>query len=278
MKAAGPARFLAAIYIVFILTICLNAAVFCGAPPENNARSIYIGDIISLELKYTDIWGARINADELRERFGAFETVDLKETPDGWLLSLRTFETGEHIINIGGTEIIIEVRSTLTDIDKSGLFEPGAYVLGPGFYFRWRPALFIALTVFGLSGCYILVKFILKKKEKALSPRMLFYKRSGALSDGDALFFVRLTFYFKEYIEGVYGRRIIGKTSKEITDELRTIPGLAGDLAPVGEWLAICDRYKFTGMETTAEQKIVHRNELRDLVAAIDARAEGGAA
>jgi len=255
-----------------------KTAVYCGAPPENGARSIYIGDIIALELKYTDMWGARISAEELREAFGAFEILDSRENPDGWLLSMRTFETGEHIINIGGTEIYVEVRSTLTDIDNGGLFEPGAYVLDPGFYLRWRLALFIALTVFGLSGCYILVKFILRKKEKALSPRMLFYKRSGALSDGDALFFVRLTFYFKEYIEGVYGRRVIGKTSGEITEELKTIPEIAEDMAPIGDWLAICDKYKFTGVEATVEQKIVHRNDLRDLVAAMDARAEGGAA
>ena len=91
-------------------------------------RNIYVGDLIELKIT-TEV----LTEDEVREKFRDFEIVDLKTVSDGFLITIRTFEAGEKIINIGSSEIVITVKSTLEEIDRSEPFEGIRALKAPDF-------------------------------------------------------------------------------------------------------------------------------------------------
>ena len=234
-------------------------------------RSVYIGDIITLE-----VTARGLSAEDVEERLHAFEIVDFIAEGDGYLISIRTFEPGEQRIILGDKEIVIDVRSTLDDIARDDIFEADISVIESGFIFHWRLLFYIALGMLALSGGFVLWKAIKKRSGERQSPIQLFLRRSARLSSGDDNYFVDLTFYFKEYLEALYGRRIIGKTSDEIIGELEAIEPLGAMLPEMRGWLAECDRLKFTGVTVAAEVKEGHCGKLLDLAQRIDARANSG--
>jgi superfamily II helicase len=81
---------------------------------------------------------------------------------------------------------------------------------------------------------------------------------------------VDLTFYFKEYLEKTYKFRIIGKTTNEIIEELRVINALEHYLIEIKKWLTECDRFKFTGIIITSDEKRSHFNELLKIAEKIE--------
>jgi hypothetical protein len=263
---------------LLLLIIAAVVLVFTGTTgnvedPENqnaakSVRNIYIGDIITLK-----ITSRAFGAEEFERLFQGFEIVEIRDEPDGYLLSLRTFNVGERKILLGNKEIVINVRSTLNDIKRDSIFEGDVWVIRPGFIFYWRILLYVSAGVFTLSGGLVMLRIITKRKAKALSPLGLFIKRCAALSadnDFNDNYFVDLTFYFKEYIETRYQCRIIGKTSAEIISALREIQALDAFLHEIQEWLIECDRMKFTGIEVSAEEKKGHYVKLNKLVERID--------
>lgn len=236
-----------------------------GALPES--RSIYVGDIITLEIA-----AGSMSAEAIREAFGDFEIMALKETSKGFLLSLRTFETGAHAARIGDKEIVIHVASTLEDIDRDGVFEGGTEVLGPGFSFPWRVLFYVVAGVCILSGGFVLVRFALRRKAKAPLPYPLFLRRAGALSAQSDRYLVDLTHAFKAYIEGLYPCPVLGKTTAETLRALKGIAPLKATLPDIQAWLTECDRLKFTGVQASEKQKQAHGDALLALAAQIHAR------
>jgi hypothetical protein len=275
-----PVRLLLAVTAVLAIIGNVGSTDTENPDAAESVRNIYIGDIISLK-----VTSLSIKAEELQNMFQDFEIVEIKQEPDGYLLSLRTFKTGERKVLLGNKEIIINVSSTLDDIERESIFEGDTWVIKPGILFYWRILLYVAAGVFALSGGFVLVSVIKKRKAKALSPLQLFIKRSSALSADDDFndnYFVDLTFYFKEYLEARHQCRItsegasagtigyIGKTSVEIINELMKIQALDAFIPEIHGWLTECDRMKFTGMEVSAENKKGHCAILIDLVERID--------
>jgi len=68
-------------------------------------RNIYVGDLIELK-----VITHAFSEEEMRERFSEFEIVALESKTDGYLLTLRTFETGEKTVQLGDKEIVIHVN------------------------------------------------------------------------------------------------------------------------------------------------------------------------
>ena len=236
---------------------------------SSGSRAIYIGDIITLNIM------AGISEEQLAEKFSGFEITEIKNIPGGYALSMRTFMTGEHRIVIGNKEIVINIRSAAEDIERNGLFDGDARVIGPGFPFYWRAVFYAAACGFALTGAFLLFAALQKERAKNISPRKLFMMRSGALSVYDRNFFVDLTYCFKEYIGSVHKRKIIGKTSAEIIEELSDIGQLESFIPEIKKWLADCDRMKFTGIEPSAEEKRGHCSALIGLVREIDEKNTG---
>jgi len=231
-------------------------------------RNIYVGDIIALQIENSEF-----SSEELTEKFKDFEIVEIKEKSGGYSVSVRTFDVGERKIFLGNKEVIINVQSTLDDIDREDIFEGGERITEPGFSFHWRILFYISAGIFVLSGGFVLLKIlinIIKRKIKIQTPRQLFLSRSGSLSSENDNYLVDLTYYFKEYLESLYQCRIIGKTSAEIINELKDMQNLETMLAEIQEWLTECDRLKFTGVHISSEEKQGHYKNLIDLVEKID--------
>ena len=242
-----------------------------GNASPGEERSIYVGDIITLK-----VTAKGLSADDVAERFHAFEIVEISEEGDGFLISVRTFVTGEQRIILGEKEIVIDVRSTLDDIVRDDIFEADRFAIEPGLIFHWRLLFYVSGGIFALSGGFVLWKAMKNRNGKKMSPLESFLRRSGSLSADEDNYFVDLTFYFKEYLQAMYKCRIIGKTSDEIIGELNNIKPLGAMLPDIREWLTECDRLKFTGVTASAGEKQEHFGRLLVLAQRIDAQAVAG--
>ena len=247
--------------ILFALTALLLIALLvqcsCAVWASEDARNIYIGDVITLRVSSREN-----SAEELKGKFKAFEIVEFKDENGEYLISLRTFEIGEHKILLGDKEIVINIQSTLNDIQRESIFEGDTAVTEPGYLFHWDVLFYISAGVFILSGGYVLINSLLKGRIAALSPHQVFLQRSGALSVENDDYFVDLTFYFKEYLGSLYQCRIIGKTSAEIMNVLKGINPLGNMLPGINKWLTECDRLKFTGVNVSLATKKEHYEAL----------------
>lgn len=242
--------------ILFIIIFFLLPA----APVQAEERNIYVGDLIELKITTT-----AYSPEELREIFSGFEIVALEQTPDGAVLSLRTFETGEKTIVLGDKQIVIRVHSTLEDIQRDDVFEGDLKVRSPGFRPDWRIPSGLSALVFFLSGGFLLVKLLQKRKPATPIERFFRAIDGVSLESRDAP--VQLTMCLKLYLESRFSIRIRGKTSGEIMKELNGIPELQENLFEIRLWLEECDELKFSGKEVSLK-----RNQ--DLCAALKALVE----
>jgi len=257
-------NFISALLAIILLLIS------APLPVSAETRNIYVGDIIALQIETRDF-----SAEELTEKFNDFEIIEIKDYPGGYSVSMRTFITGEHKIILGGREIIINVSSTLDDIQREGLFEGDSRVAEPGFIFHWRIIFYISAGIFILSGGFILLKIFMKRKIIPETPIKIFLRRSDSLSPDDDNYFVDLTFYFKEYIGSIYKCKIIGKTSVEIIKELKKIKALNNDmLREIYIWLIACDKLKFSGVKVSDDEKQEQCDKLIELAEKIDMQKE----
>lgn len=229
-------------------------------------RPLYVGDLI--ELKITTL---AFSEEEIREKFHDFEIVALEKKPDGYQLTLRTFETGEKVIQLGDKEIIIDVRSTLEQHDRDDVFEGSSDVLKPGFSPDARIFAGLAALLFLVSGGILLGKALRKRKLSRLTPLQRFLKAVNQVSLDHKDAFVQLTFCLKEYLETSFSLRIRGKTSREILRELTPVEELQKLLAGIRSWLEECDCLKFSGNEGSVEKRQELFLALKELAEKIDA-------
>ena len=273
-------RILCLLAVLLLILLSVPAIVYVGSSKAaeerstlENGRNIYVGDIIRLE-----ITAEGISAGELREKFSDFEIMELKEEPERYVITICTFEPGEYKVLLGNKEIVINVESTLDDIPREDIFEGGTQVMEAGVSFHWRILFHISLSIFVLSGGFILLKILKKRKAKMLTPYQIFLRSSGTLAAESESYLVDLTFLFKKYIESTYQCIIIGKTSSEIVDQLKEIRALETILPDIEEWLMECDRLKFTGVKVSREKKQNHYEKLLVLaekINLIDVQKEG---
>lgn len=247
--------------LTILLLLCVNSPVSVFA----EKRNIYVGDIITLE-----ITSQEYSEDELKQKFLDFEIVDIKKNQDGYLISIRTFDAGEYTILLGSKEIIIDVASTLTDIQREDIFEGVAEIKKPGGSFYLHIIFYIMAGVFLLSSGFSIVKVLIKRKNKSADPYQLFLKHSSSLLTDEDNYFVDLTFYFKEYLESICKFRIIGKTASEIVNELKEVPVLDTMLPDIEKWLTECDILKFAGITVSNDVKHSHYTWLLNIAEKIN--------
>jgi hypothetical protein len=242
-----------------------------GAPARSDeTRSVYVGDIVTLRITAPDI-----TADTLADSFAPFEILEQTDTPGGYLLSLRTFQTGEHRIRLGNTDLLIHVRSALDEMPREDLWEGDTGVAGPDRLFPWHLLFYGSAGVFILALGLPLLRARRKRTRKAPNALQGFLQRSGMLSPEDTRYLVEITYCFKKYLESLLGRRIIGKTSAEITAELTGVPLFECMLPDIRAWLTECDRIKFTGVSAGTDEKRRLYETLVHLVTGIDMQKEG---
>jgi len=256
--------------IIFLFLVIYLAAVISPLHILAEERSIYVGDLIELKIQAEDL-----TLDELKDKFKDFEIVNVTDIPKGYIITLRTFETGERTINIGDKELKIVVKSTLDEIERDNIYEGNLEPLEAGFYIRWKYVLIPLVIVFLLSFA-INIKTLLKKRKKSiLTPYEGFKKAIGDLSVEQKDYLVKLTLIFKEYLESVYSYSIRGKTSSEIVYEISRMPQLNEKLPEIKSWITENDYFKFSGTPAPIAKKLELMERLISLVDRIEESKEG---
>ncbi len=252
--------------ILFVLTMLIFCICASGiSMAEAEKRSIFIGDLI--ELKITS---DSIGIDEIQDKFKDFEIVDIKEDNDSILLTLRSFEPGEKTIQIGNKEIKIDVKSTLKEIKRDGVFEGDSMPISAPNSFAWKYVLFVMLGIFLITGVINLVLLFKRRKKTQMDPYGIFKMQVKGVPLEDSEYLVKLTKSFKEYIEKVYSCTIRGKTTSELIEEIKLIPDLQPVLPAIHNWLKDSDRFKYTGITAGEEKKQEFLELLLELVIKID--------
>ena len=257
-------------------TICILLALalpLAAAPLQALAesRDIYIGDAIALQIE-----SQKFSAEEIRAELEGknFEIIEIKERSGGYLVSVRTFEIGEHKIFFGSREIVINVRSSLEDMSIEGIHEGEGRMAEAGFWVPWRELFCVFAGIFAVSGGFALKKKLAPKRS-AKSPLESFMDSCLSLSGEAESYLVDLTHNFKKYLEALCKFKTIGKTSAEIAGELKKIDALGGILPDIEKWLLECDQMKFAGINANNGEKEGHYVKLLHLVKEIDMQKEG---
>jgi hypothetical protein len=227
-------------------------------------RPIYIGDLIEL-----DIASNLYTMDEIEEAFSEFDIVTIDETKDGYQISFRSFQVGEQIVKLGNQEITINVQSTLTE-DSSDIIESDLLPEKGPFMINWPIIFYIVLGIDILSGLFIFIAFLKKKRTKPETVYGRFIRQINTLALENNSYLVLMTTYLKGYIEGSYGCLIRGKTSTEIAKEISGIVALKPMVSEVESWLKSCDTYKFSQGNQTTEAKISLKEKVKLLVEKIE--------
>jgi len=257
-----------AVFILFLIMIMLASSGLSSA----TERNIYVGDLIELKIT-TEV----LTEDEVREKFRDFEIVDLKTVSDGFLITIRTFEAGEKIINIGSSEIVITVKSTLEEIERNEPFEGDMSPESPGFSIYYNLLFYILVFASFVTGGILLANYIKRRRDSQKSPYQRFTERIKKLSFEDGKYLVMITRCLKEYLEQKFTLDIKGKTSSEIIREISTVQDLQPVSGKVHNWLGEMDHYKFSGVFSTPEKKQELLSELKEIVSEIERTNEGKA-
>ncbi len=224
-------------------------------------RSIYIGDLIHIKITTQGI-----TEKDIRDKFMDFEIVNLKEEVDGYLLTIRSFETGETTIQLGNDELKITVKSTLEDIDRGEVFEGDLNPQKASLFMEWQYLLYVSILVFLVTGGITLFRLIRRKKMIVLTPYQYFIKQTNLVILSEDSCLVQMNLCLKEYIETSYSCSIKGKTSEEIIKELSIIPKLQASQQSLYNWFEKCDYFKFTKAVASMEFNQAILEDLKELV------------
>lgn len=255
--------------VLLLMLTCIWLLSACKAY-ELEERKVYVGDIINIKISksvYTE--------EDIREKFKDFEIVHLKKEEDEYLIGLRTFETGEKSVKLGDKELEIVVYSTLEGKEGRGLVAGDSNYKKVGINRVYGFFLYATLAVFLVSSTYYIIRLIRGKNETELTPHERFWNslEKANLQDEESLSFMKSI--FKRYMEEVYSCSIKGKTSWEIVREIKEVEGLQEHMQQIEKWFKKCDRYTFSPIISTAEEKQKLFNGLEELVQSMEDISEG---
>ncbi|WBW98252.1 hypothetical protein [Oceanirhabdus sp. W0125-5] len=233
-------------------------------------RKIYVGDIINIKIS-----SSTYTEEEIRKKFKDFEIVHFKKEDDAYLIGLRTFETGKKNIKLGDKEIELVVYSTLEGKEDRGLIDGDSSYEKLGINRIYGYFLYTTLAIFLFSSTFYVISLIRGKSKTELTASGVFWNslKKANLQDEESLAFMKSI--FKRYMEEVYSCSINGKTSWEIVREIKEVEGLKEHMQQIKQWFEKCDRYTFSPIISTAEEKQKLFNELEELVENMEDIKEG---
>lgn len=231
----------------------------------NESRNIYIGDEVTFIVD-----AMAITKDGLSEALKDFEILNLQEKKNVYEVTVRTFQPGDYSINLGNTELLIKVASTLEDFQRDTIFEGDLKPWKAKADLHWLILYGIAGLTFLVTVVNILLKVFRNRKERSLSPYDRFLGTMKGLDFSQQAGLVTMTKAFKTYIESTYDVIICGKTTEEILAELMEISPFHGDLQQIHNWLQHCDALKFRGQMITEVDQEHLRQDMLSIVNAMN--------
>ncbi len=230
------------------LLVCLLAIGMLNRSVFAEERNIYIGDIITLEVKTKEM-----GEEEIRQAFEAFEVVEFLASKEGYIIKFRTFEPGEKEVVLGDQALHISVASTLDDLRREDIYEGEMAPRSGDYPLKWSLLYGAVLALFVISGCLYAISTFRKRQYKALTPYEKFVSALENIHPSTPSFLVDMTIIFKNFLEELLDTRIIGKTSQEMMLELEGLPQTSPHHPSIKNWLKVCDGYKFSGRSVEKE-------------------------
>lgn len=218
-------------------------------------RSIYIGDQIVLEIN-----DATISEEDIREAFEDFRLVEIEDRSDGYKITLSPESVGSHEINLNNQKIIIDVKSTLDEIQRDTIFEKE---LNTGRSFD-RRIIYVLLSVSSVvllaSHGIWFIKMFKKDAERQYTPYEIFIKMFDDKHKLDKHLLGELTKASKSYLSQKTGTLLIGLTTSQLeqVEEMKEIDEIK--IRPYFDWLKECDDMKYKG-DGLLEQEIVEMKQ-----------------
>lgn len=253
------------IKLSLVMIICLLVITIPLKSVIAEERNIYIGDKITLKITSNNV-----NEEEIVKAFEELEIVELEETNNGYLVTIRSFEIGEKKVVIGNQEIIITIRSTLEEINRDDIYEGDLTVKSYSNSLPWLYIYLFILVIFIVSGAILLIKKIKAPKYVKVTEYESFISSLELINNETDVYLVEITTIFKKYIEEVFNCIIKGKTSSEIMKELQSINKTSPFRTDIYNWLMKCDTYKFSKSKVSEEDKEKLRLNLIEIVSLIN--------
>ena len=223
----------------------------------------HIGDIIRFRVE-----GLSLSPEEIAPKLSDFEVLKLERQGGAYEIWIRSFETGAKEIELGPLKLQFTIHSLLENTQRKDIYDikdgdENSALYSPSWPFFWTFFLvaMIALGVLWLTFFLRRQRKILKKS--TLAPWDWFTQALPGIEN--PAFLEELTDALKGYVERKFGKRIIGKTSSEILQELRFAP-IEENLAQLESWFGELDSYKYARLPEESGRREILINNLQNWV------------
>lgn len=219
------------------------------------ARSIYIGDDILLKIEDTSL-----TKEAIEGAFKDFRIDDIHATNTGYEVRVSPLLVGKQEVDLSSQKIIFDVKSTLDEIDRDGIFQmdlPTKASLNPNVVYILL--LISGVTMLLTNGIYLWGRF---KKEPVQyhSPYDVFLQICENNNEADKHLLGEFTKASKIYLSAMLRQSVIGLTSRQLSESsvMQEIdPTLSSAYL---EWLYDCDTLKYQACDVT-EEEFYHMKE-----------------
>ena len=274
-----------------LLLLFLAATPAAAARLETSVepREVRVGDRLKLTVTVVPSPGEKPLPFEPPETWGSFELQSASSSGTVHVLTLTTFEVDKATIP-ALTFRYVDVKGSTRTLETPEIPVPLKSVLPPGTKdlkglkgglrpLPWNPW---PWALAGFLFVAVAVLFIFWKRRsifrvgagaKALAPpdeeALRALEGMEALLGGPAKpYYSRLTDIFKVYIERRFKRAALDRTTEELIPILRSLP-IDGDFrAILRDLLETADLAKFAQFESPSEERLRHRDRLKDFVLA----------
>lgn len=249
--------------ITFISLIVLTMGMING-----DERPIYVGDVIELNID-----SRTYSVSDIELAFDEFEIIELTRADKMYSLKIRSFEVGEHIVNLGNTDLVISIASMLSE-DENELKIANVELEKVGVVLPWSIIKFVFLTISLIGVVVFMVIWVKDRPKKQLSNHDQFIIAVKLIKIDDKDYAYKLTLLFKEYLSKQFVLSLSGLTRIELINCLSSVQAVKASLSIIDLWLSKCDTFKYSKDKASIEAKEILRQELLAFVDSINKNCE----
>lgn len=249
-----------------IVGILFSFLVCCIMSLSVNAeRSLYIGDMVRLELDSVDY-----SKEDIQSQLDGFELVDFEVNSGKTILTLRCLEIGTKSIKIDNQEIEITVASALEDVQRDTIYGFDSVLNEPKWSVPWLIIELFSIGVFLVTGGIVLIQWHKNKKLKELSDFSICIATLKSIDLENQHCLAQMTIATKNYVQREFSTTVIGKTTQEFKDVFEQLQVDQDLKLQLYEWFNESDYYKFSGVTVPMDKKEYLRDRLIQIVHIIE--------
>lgn len=242
--------------LIFLLLLLLS-------PALSAEEHYHPGDIIRFRIE-----ALGLSPEEIAPKLSGFEVLKLERQGRDYEVWIRSFDAGPKEIDLGPVKIQFTIHSLLENTERKDIYDikdgdQDSSLLEPVLPFFWTFFLLI-LTGLGIAWLVFFARRLRKSGRQGEISAWSWFNQALPGLESPA-FLEELTDALKGYIERKFAKKIMGKTSSEILEELRFAPVME-NLGQLEPWLAELDGYKYAGLPEKTERREIFTENLQKWV------------